>query len=225
MLDVTAYNTIVFDCDGVLLDSNKVKTEAFYKAALEYGEPAALSLVDHHVRNGGISRYKKFEFFLTDIVKKETFEEFELKLLLDKYSNFVWEGLLNCEIAGGLERLRENTSEARWLVASGGDQDELRRLFKERGIIDYFDGGIYGSPCTKESILQSALDKGVISGSVLFVGDSRYDYTVADHMRFDFVFLTEWSEFEDWKDFFKSPGNIPVSIMKNIMELSSSYAK
>ena len=31
-IDITQYDTIAFDCDGVILDSNKVKTEAFFNA-------------------------------------------------------------------------------------------------------------------------------------------------------------------------------------------------
>ena len=65
---VTDYSTLVFDCDGVVLDSNKVKTEAFYQATLPYGKSAAQAMVDYHVANGGVSRYKKFTYFLQQIV-------------------------------------------------------------------------------------------------------------------------------------------------------------
>lgn len=58
------YKTLVFDCDRVILNSNKVKTEAFYQSALAYGEQAAQALVEYHIANGGISRYKKFAYFL-----------------------------------------------------------------------------------------------------------------------------------------------------------------
>src|SRR5690606_28142226 len=60
--------TLVFDCDGVVLDSNRVKTEAFYQVALPYGEAAAQAFVAYHTANGGISRYKKFAHFLHEIV-------------------------------------------------------------------------------------------------------------------------------------------------------------
>lgn len=44
--DLQRYRTLVFDCDGVLLNSNMVKTQAFYSTALPYGEKAAKELVD-----------------------------------------------------------------------------------------------------------------------------------------------------------------------------------
>ena len=40
------------------------KLNAFYKTALQYGEAEAIKLVDYHIKNGGVSRYKKFEHFL-----------------------------------------------------------------------------------------------------------------------------------------------------------------
>ncbi len=51
------YSTLIFDCDGVILDSNRVKTAAFFSAASPYGELVAAKLVEHHVAHGGVSRY------------------------------------------------------------------------------------------------------------------------------------------------------------------------
>ena len=66
--ELQKYKTLIFDCDGVVLNSNKVKTEAFYETVVKkYGSQAATALADHHKTNGGISRYKKFEFFLIDV--------------------------------------------------------------------------------------------------------------------------------------------------------------
>ena len=35
------YKTIVFDCDGVILNSNKLKTDAFRIVAKNYGDEEA----------------------------------------------------------------------------------------------------------------------------------------------------------------------------------------
>ena len=36
-MDLTKYNTIIFDCDGVLLNSNFKKSEAYRYAAVDFG--------------------------------------------------------------------------------------------------------------------------------------------------------------------------------------------
>ena len=64
MSGLKKYQNLIFDCDGVILNSNKIKTNAFFAVALPYGQTAAQALVDYHLQNGGISRYRKFEYFL-----------------------------------------------------------------------------------------------------------------------------------------------------------------
>ena len=71
-ININRFRTIIFDCDGVILDSNKVKSSAFYEVALVYGEEAANALVKYNSENGGISRFKKFEHFLKSIVPTGT---------------------------------------------------------------------------------------------------------------------------------------------------------
>lgn len=194
MADLARYRTWVFDCDGVLLDSNRVKTEAFFRAAEPYGRGKAEALVDYHVRSGGISRYVKFSTFLSDIVGRTRIDGQELQQLLDRYAGLVGEGLRTCAVADGLEALRRLTGSARWLVVSGGDQEELRRVFADRGLAGLFDGGIFGSPDTKDEILARELDSGGIRQPAVFIGDSRYDMEASTRAGLDFIFARRWSE-------------------------------
>lgn len=197
-MNIENYQTLVFDCDGVVLNSNKVKTEAFYKAALPFGEEAAQKLVAHHVLNGGISRYKKFEWFIQEVVSAG---KADLNMLLESYSNFVRNGLLTCDIASGLLELREKTLHANWLIVSGGDQQELREVFAARDLLELFDGGIFGSPDSKDTILERELANNNIRKSAIFLGDSRYDHVASSTAGLDFVFLSYWTEFENWKNY------------------------
>jgi phosphoglycolate phosphatase-like HAD superfamily hydrolase len=119
---------------------------------------------------------------------------------LEAYAEHVHEGLLSCTIAPGLESLRQHTPDARWLVASGGDQAELRDVFLRRGLADLFDGGIFGSPDTKEEILARELVNGNISRPALFIGDSKYDYEAACDACLDFLFISEWSEVKNYDE-------------------------
>jgi phosphoglycolate phosphatase-like HAD superfamily hydrolase len=194
---LSEYKAFVFDCDGVILNSNKIKTEAFYKVALPYGEKAAERLVSYHVSNGGVSRYKKFAYFLDVIVGKNS--EAELLQLLSNYAIYVCSGLLSCDMAEDLEEFRNRTSGARWFIASGGDQAELREIFQKRGINQWFDGGIFGSPDTKEYILERELAGGNITKPALFLGDSKYDYRVAQSSSLDFLFVSDWTEVTEWR--------------------------
>ena len=197
-MDLSSYQTIIFDCDGVILNSNKIKTQAFYDVAKIYGHGPAQTLKDYHVQNGGISRYKKFEYFLTNILQKPI-ETQELKKLLSNFSKEVKKALLICEVASNIKEFRDKTRNTKWLIVSGGDQAELREIFEQRGLSNYFDGGIFGSPDDKDVILKNETKNRNIIGKSLFLGDSMYDYQAANTAKMDFIFISKWTEVKDWK--------------------------
>lgn len=200
ILPLSDYKTLVFDCDGVILNSNKVKTDAFYQAALPYGKAAADELVKYHVSNGGISRYKKFEYFLEKVVPvfSDSVNGPSLEELLESYASKVKHGLLSCDVAEGLNWLKNKTKGIPWLIVSGGDQFELREVFTNRKLSGLFEGGIFGSPDNKEVILKREIHKNNILSPALFLGDSKYDYQVSNFAGLDFVFLSAWSEVENY---------------------------
>ena len=209
--------TIVFDCDGVVLNSNRIKTEAFYQATLSFGESAARAMVDYHVANGGVSRYVKLAYFLEHIAPSAATDAMPkgLEQLLADYSAAVKQGFLECEMADGLSELREQTQAARWMIVSGGDQAELREVFAARGIAGLFDGGIFGSPDAKPEILAREIANGHIQHPAIFLGDSQYDYQCAKAAGLDFVFIHGWTEVADWQQFVADKAILTV---KNISD-------
>ncbi|QKI89772.1 HAD family hydrolase [Thiomicrorhabdus xiamenensis] len=195
---LTDYQTLVFDCDGVVLNSNKIKTQAFYEATKHFGHEPAQALVDYHVANGGVSRYLKFEYFLKEIMQISIVDSI-LQDLLNRFANAVKQGLMECEVAPELDSLKQKTADANWLIVSGGDQAELREVFKARGLYQLFDGGIFGSPDDKDKILAREKSSKNINGNALFLGDSKYDYKAASKAGLDFVFLSDWTEVKVWQ--------------------------
>ena len=205
------YQTLVFDCDGVILDSNQIKTRAFYNTALPYGPDMANALVAHHKQHGGISRHLKFRTFLRDIVQQQP-SEMALKDLLHRYAAEVRAGLAQCPMAPGLASWREAMPNSRWMVVSGGDQTELREVCAARGIADWFDAGIFGGPDDKDTIL--ARERPALRLPAVFFGDSRYDYEAATRAGLDFVFVSGWTEFAGWESYFVGTGIITIDMVR-----------
>ncbi len=217
-MDISQFSTLIFDCDGVILDSNKVKSTAFYNAALPYGEDAAEALVIYHKEHGGISRYVKFEYFLKDIVGARVSRE-KLDKLLKDYACEVRHGLLNCQVSKDLEKLRQST-ESQWLIVSGGDQNELRDVFLQRNLAGNFNGGIFGSPDAKDTILSREMANGNIKLPALFIGDSKYDHQAIKGTNIDFIFAYDWTEVGDWREYCNEN---KLNVIENISQLHNSF--
>ena len=199
MIDLKKYNTIIFDCDGVILNSNFQKIEAYRNTAISYGASKiqAEDLVSYHVSLTGISRNVKFKYFLKEIMGEHVTDS-SMKKLVDNLNIEVITLLKNCEVASGIEKLKSHTKKSTWMVASGGDQEELRFLFKDKGIDSFFEGGIYGSPSSKHQIVEEKMkDKNFLP--TLFLGDSLYDIQTAQKYKLDFIFIYGWTDLKDWK--------------------------
>ncbi len=200
LLDIRQYKTIVFDCDGVVLNSNKTKVNAYFEVAKRNGgtDAQAQALVAHHVAKGSFPRNGKIEYYLKEIVKQSVTAE-TMQRYMDTFEDILDKTLMECEVAPGLQELKAATPQARWMLLSGGDQKELRRIFARRNLAPMFEAGIFGGPDQKEEVLAREKSNGNIQFPALFLGDSKYDHQAATNAGLDFVFLSEWTEVADWQ--------------------------
>lgn len=209
------YKTWFFDCDGVLLDSNSAKTEAFYETVLKYGQDKAESFARYHQDRGGISRFEKFKYFFERVLDMKDYKA-ELAGVLAEYGERVKTKLIECQETEGLhEFLGRLPPDSRKILVSGGEQSELREVFQKRKLDKYFDG-IFGSPEDKMAILKREAENNKDRASAVFIGDTQYDYECARNVSVDFIFMTQYTEFKDWPRYFKEK---EVKIIKNLGEL------
>jgi HAD superfamily hydrolase (TIGR01549 family) len=204
MKNINQYSTLVFDCDGVILNSNFQKIEAYRNAAIIFGAETheAEALVKYHIELTGISRNIKFHYFLETIMGRKATED-DMNFLIKSLNNEVISLLKNCEITSGLEELKKQTQGKTWMIASGGDQEELRFLFSDKKIDHLFDGGIFGSPKSKHEIIESHIS-GDTFHPALFLGDSLYDIETAKKYNLDFIFVSDWTDLKNWESICKS---------------------
>jgi len=188
------YDTILMDCDGVIFDSNSLKSQAF-EDVLKYKKyPKVLigDFISYHKNNGGVSRYKKFEVFIRSFLKQE-FDKILYEELLDLYGNICLDLYKKANLTDGLINFLSCNKSTKYVV-SGGKQEELRFVFKERKIDHYFDG-IYGSPKTKSEIVANILSYDKLKNkNIIFIGDSREDLEVSLGHRLECIFMEKYSE-------------------------------
>jgi len=217
-LDIGKYDDYIFDCDGVLFESNAIKTDAFKVALRNFDEASIDKFLKYHRANGGISRFEKLKHFCQNILNENNYE-YLLKQLLDSYGTEVFDRLLEAKLVDDLHVLRTKTKQKPWLVVSGGHENELHQLFRQRGISEYFDGGIYGSPQNKKQIFSQLFSDKKISQRSVFFGDSEYDYFVAKEYQVDFIFVYGWSEMENWSSFCKKYGIRAINNLSDLLQI------
>ena len=195
----------MFDCDGVVLNSNQTKIDAYYAVAKKMGgsDAQAQAFVDHHVAKGSFPRNGKTEYYLSEIVKQPVTKAI-LQQYMQAFEDVLDVTLMQCEVAAGLEALKAATPQAKWMLVSGGDQAELRRIFPRRklgnhNLAQLFEAGIFGGPDKKDEVLAREIANGNLQFPALFVGDSKYDHQAASRAGLEFVFLSDWTEVPDWR--------------------------
>lgn len=219
-INLKKYKTIVFDCDGVVLNSNKTKVNAYFEVAKRNGgtDAQAQALVDYHVQLGSFPRNGKIEYYLNEIVKQPVTPE-TMQRYMDAFEDILDKTLMVCEVASGLQALKDATSQARWMLLSGGDQKELRKIFARRDLAQLFEAGIFGGPDKKDTVLARESANGNLQSPALFLGDSKYDYEAATRAGLDFVFLSDWTEVPDWKAYCQQNR---IQVVNNLKALLNS---
>ncbi|MBQ4133009.1 MAG: HAD family hydrolase, partial [Desulfovibrionaceae bacterium] len=169
------YSAIVFDFDGVIVESTDVKTAAFYELALPWGEEAAARLKAYHLSHFGVSRFAKFEWFFQNVLGK-VLSASEAAVLSDKFTLLCGEKILASPLVPGFADAAALASERCPLyVASAAPQKELEQILQLRGLHGLFKE-IYGSPAKKSEVLKNiACALGVGAQCLLMVGDSPWD--------------------------------------------------
>ena len=218
-MNFQSYKSILFDCDGVILNSNHIKTKAFEEIARPYGSEICKNLVNYHIKNGGISRHQKLSYFVNEILKDFPAKSRpSISYLIDQYSERVKSSLLKCEHVCCLDALRKISPNSPWFIVSGGDQLELHYVFKQLELEQYFNGGIWGSPASKEEIFSDLVNNNAIKYPALYLGDSKYDYVASQKFGLDFIFVEKWSDLTAKEiQYFKSINNIKsISTVKEL---------
>ena len=197
MIDLSLYDYAVFDCDGVILDSNRLKTEAFARALEGDSEKYVDKMIAYHKANGGVSRYKKFRYYFQEINPHEDVEK-NAKKAISRFAEIVQKGLIKCNhIPGVLDFINAVKKQGLSLfVVSGSDGEELREVFNKRKIDSLFSA-IYGSPPTKTENMKKVKSRVGAQTKGIFFGDSRSDLEAAEKFGLDFVFVkgvSEWRE-------------------------------
>lgn len=178
---------IIFDFDGVLIDSVNIKSEAFKEIVKNKNETIKKKFIQYHHKNLGISRKIKFKYLLKKLLKKKNINQ-DIDSLSKKFNKLILNKILKKKLNKGVIRFLEKYKKKySFFISSGTPQEELNLILKEKKIDSYFDK-IYGSPQTKNFHIKKIFkDYKFSKKNLIFVGDGESDFIAALKSNIKFV--------------------------------------
>jgi phosphoglycolate phosphatase-like HAD superfamily hydrolase len=169
---------IIFDFDGVILESVSIKSEAF-RQLFAFVPEHVDEIIRFHKENGGMSRFNKFRYIYKNILHEDLTDE-RFRWLSDRFSGLVLEGILQAPFVDGAKEFIERCHRSLSLyVVSATPENELKHIVRHKGLEMYFRG-VYGSPVTKEEHIRRIVrESGLDPGSVIYIGDAVNDWQAA----------------------------------------------
>ena len=178
MLD--KFKVILWDFDGVLMNSNSVRDLGFEKVLATYPAEQVKVLMNYHKANGGLSRYVKFRYFFEQI-RYEVVSEDQIQALAKKFSVIMRELLFDQSllIRDSIQFVKDNFTKFKMHIVSGSDGVELNALCKHLDIDKYFIT-IEGSPTAKNTLVKQLLISfNYALNECVLIGDSINDLEAA----------------------------------------------
>ncbi|WP_096026867.1 HAD family hydrolase [Campylobacter lanienae] len=178
---------ILWDFDGVIIDSAAIKEYGFKEILKEYDEYSVNKLIEYHRHNGGLSRFHKIEYFFNIILGKNI-NNYEILYYAQLFSEIMRKELCDSKyiIKETIEFIQNNFNNYNFHIVSGSENNELNYLCKKLNLSQYFIS-IHGSPTPKNDLVSTIItDYNYSLNETILIGDSINDYEAAIANKIEF---------------------------------------
>ncbi|NVK83417.1 MAG: HAD family hydrolase [Cytophagia bacterium] len=171
---------ILWDFDGVILDSMAIRELGFRTVLSEYSNAQVDELIRFHEENGGLSRYVKFRYFFEHVLNRSISSQ-EIQKLSQRFSEIMRIRLSEKKylIQETLAFIKNYYGIIPMHIVSGSDHIELNFLCDKLEITNLFNS-IEGSPIVKNVLVGDLLERfGYQPTRCILIGDSVNDFEAA----------------------------------------------
>jgi phosphoglycolate phosphatase-like HAD superfamily hydrolase len=202
--------SIILDYDGVIAESNAIKTQAM--SLLFEGNQKDIQdrMVEYHLNNEGVSRKEKFRYYYKELLRKN-FSEQEINELSDKFSTLVVSKVIKSKkVAGVYDFLEKYYKKLNLFISTGTPSEEIVEILEATNMRMFFKD-CFGSPEKKGEHITTILERlDCKRDEIIFVGDSRTDLEAANSNDLSFILRTH-------------PGNTDLAKIKNMITINDFY--
>lgn len=189
-------SVIIFDFDGVIVESNGIKDDIFQHIFKRYPD-VYQQAYNYHTSNVFESRVKKFKF-LAKLLGEENNEVF-INEMLQEFSHLTLEKMKSVSFVNGAKEFLQNVSSRLPLyLASVTPIEDLEIIISNLDIRQYFKG-IYGCPPWKKSdaVFDILHIEETDARNVILIGDSAGDQSAATFAGVCFIGRNSGLKFND----------------------------
>lgn len=187
MKNIADYKVILWDFDGVIMDSMPIRDRGFVEVLKDFPQEQVSLLMDYHRSNGGLSRYVKFRYFFEKI-RNESITDERIGELSERFSKIMLSLLIDAKllIQDSVSFIQKNSENNEMHIVSGSDGNELRYICEQLKLSGYFKS-INGSPTPKTELVDRLIaENGYQKNDITLIGDSKNDYDAACKNSIDF---------------------------------------
>lgn len=186
--------TIIFDFDGVIVDSNRIKKEGYYHifSSVKFSEDVIGETI---AKFKNTTRFVIIEKIVEGLLKGKLLKldknrEELVKGFVDDYTKLVDNSIIESETIKGMRNLIERLSKTASLyINSGTPISSLLKIVKSRALDKYFVD-ILGYPPSKGENLHNIIKKNHLNPrDILCISDSLLDYEIAKENKASFIFF------------------------------------
>ena len=183
------YKGIIFDFDGVIADSIKVKSDAFADLYSIFGNNIVQKVVVHHEANGGMSRYEKIKYYHESFLQ-QVISPKEINELAYKFSDLVIDKVIAAPYTPGvLDYIQKCNNKYKLFISTGTPTKEMEKILIGKNILQYFNA-VFGSPNKKTDHIKSIISRFSLKpNELLFYGDSNEDLMAAEKTDVSFILI------------------------------------
>jgi phosphoglycolate phosphatase-like HAD superfamily hydrolase len=177
---------IFWDFDGVIKDSDEVKSQAFVQLFAHYGAEIAGRVREHHETHGGMSRFEKIPCYLEwagETVTPELVEEY-----CRRFALLTLQGVIDATWVPGAEAfLRANPYRQKFVVVTATPQEDIEKILAALKLRSCFMA-VCGAPLSKQEAINTTLVSSQIDPRLcLMIGDANADRDAAQENHVPFL--------------------------------------
>lgn len=194
-------NTIFFDFDGVVAESVEAKTEAFRLMYHKYGKHVSDKVVEHHIKNGGVSRYEKFKIYHKEFLNIDLTTN-QVEELANEFSELVKDQVVKSSLVKGVDVFLEKYyKKISCRIITGTPTNEIGEIIKAKNLEKYFLS-YHGSPKNKKYWTEYLIaEYNLNREGIIFLGDASTDKEAAEYSGLHFALRTHNENIDQFNDF------------------------